>query len=148
MEEYCAHSRTVRPSQCAVCMTLLMASSWSCSISGNKATRARDWSIPVFNHTRLEDCFIQWKKLSVGLEKYVAFPPGLDFSDHLGECSIQREVILEGLPDLITEIALSRGKVTPVGKVLDHRDGGNPSHGYAQYSHGSRNGRHHGQIRN
>jgi mediator of DNA damage checkpoint protein 1 len=117
----------VRPSQCVVCMPLLMASSWFCSISGNKATKAREWSIPVVNHTWLEDCFIRWKKLSVGLEKYVAFPPGLDFSNHLGERSIQREVILEGLPDLIAEIALSQGKVTSVGKVLDHHDGGNPS---------------------
>ena len=100
-----------------------MASSWSCSISGRKATKARDWSIPVVNHTWLEDCFIRWKTLSVGLEKYVAFPPGLDFSNHLGERSIQREVILEGLLDLIAEIALSQGKITSVRKILDHHGG-------------------------
>ncbi|KAH9985135.1 hypothetical protein BJV77DRAFT_1086541 [Russula vinacea] len=92
-------------------------------ISGRKATKARDWSIPVVNHTWLEDCFIRWKTLSVGLEKYVAFPPGLDFSNHLGERSIQREVILEGLLDLIAEIALSQGKITSVRKILDHHDG-------------------------
>ena len=73
-----------------------------------------DWSIPVVNHTWLEDCFIRWKTLSVGLEKYVAFPPGLDFSNHLGERSIQHKVILEGLLDLIAEIALSQGKITSV----------------------------------
>ena len=61
--------------------------------------------------------------MSVGLEKYVVFPPGLDFSSHLGERGIQREAILEGLPDLIAEMAHSQGKVTPMRKGSDHRDG-------------------------
>ncbi|KAI0278529.1 hypothetical protein BC826DRAFT_649275 [Russula brevipes] len=96
-------------------------------VSGNKATKARNWSIPVVNHTWLEDCFIQWKNLSVGLEKYVVFPPGLDFSDHLGERGIQREVILETLPDLIAEMALAQGKVSPVEEGSNDDSGDNPS---------------------
>ena len=98
----------------------LIASSRSCSISGNKATKARNWSIPVVNHTWLEDCFLQWKNLSVGLEKYVVFPPGLDFSDHLGERGIQRGAIFETLPDLIAEMTLERDK-TSSGSI--RRDG-------------------------
>jgi mediator of DNA damage checkpoint protein 1 len=89
--------------------------------------KARNWSIPVVNHTWLEDCFIQWRNLSVGLEKYVVFPPGLDFSDHLGERGIQREVILETLPDLTAEMALAQGKVTSVGEVSNHRNEENSS---------------------
>ncbi|KAI9437338.1 hypothetical protein H4582DRAFT_2077772 [Lactarius indigo] len=85
--------------------------------SGNKANKARNWSIPVVNHTWLEDCFIQWKNLTVGLEKYVVFPPGLDFSDNLGERGIQREVILDSLPDLEAEMAHARSAVTPVAEV-------------------------------
>jgi hypothetical protein len=103
-------------------MTLLL--SWTFSISGNKATKARNWSIPVVNHTWLEDCFIQWRNLSVGLEKYVVFPAGLDFSDHLGERGMQREAILETLPDLVAEMALSQGNETPGS---DHRNGENLS---------------------
>ncbi|KAI0292334.1 hypothetical protein B0F90DRAFT_1770582 [Multifurca ochricompacta] len=95
------------------------------SISGNKATKARNWSIPVVNHTWLEDCFIQWKNLSVGLEKYIVFPPGLDFSDHLGERGIQREVILESLPNLIVEMAYGQDMATPMEEGPDHREGGN-----------------------
>lgn len=98
---------------------------WTCSISGNKATKARNWSIPVVNHTWLEDCFIQWRNLSVGVEKYVVFPPGLDFSDHLGERGMQREAILETLPDLVAEMALSQDDETPVGTGSDHRNGEN-----------------------
>ena len=105
---------------------MTLSSWWPCSISGNKATKARNWSIPVVNHTWLEDCFIQWRNLSVGLEKYVVFPPGLDFSDNLGERGIQREAILESLPDLIAEMALSQDKETPVGVGSDHRNGENP----------------------
>jgi mediator of DNA damage checkpoint protein 1 len=75
----------------------------------------------------LEDCFIQWRNLSVGLEKYVVFPPGLDFSDHLGERGIQREVILETLPDLVAEMALAQGKAVSVDEVPNHRDEENTS---------------------
>ncbi|KAH9051825.1 hypothetical protein EDB87DRAFT_672208 [Lactarius vividus] len=101
-------------------------------ISGNKANKARNWSIPVVNHTWLEDCFIQWKNLTVGLEKYVVFPPGLNFSDNLGERGIQREVILESLPDLETEMAHARSAVTPVAEVSNNDDGGKRSPAYAK----------------
>ncbi|KAH8977291.1 hypothetical protein EDB86DRAFT_2908524 [Lactarius hatsudake] len=100
--------------------------------SGNKANKARNWSIPIVNHTWLEDCFIQWKNLTVGLEKYVVFPPGLNFSDNLGERGIQREVILESLPDLETEMAHARSAVTPVAEVSNNDDGGKQSPTYAK----------------
>lgn len=101
-------------------------------ISGNKANKARNWSIPVVNHTWLEDCFIQWKNLTVGLEKYVVFPPGLDFSGNLGERGIQREVILESLPDLVAEMARARITVTPVAEALNNDDTGKQSLVYAK----------------
>ena len=104
-----------------------------CSFSGNKANKARNWSIPVVNHTWLEDCFIQWKNLTVGLEKYVVFPPGLDFSDNLGERGIQREVILESLPDLVAEMAHARSTVTPVAEVSNNDDAGKQSPVYAKW---------------
>ncbi|KAI0056886.1 hypothetical protein BV25DRAFT_1813329 [Artomyces pyxidatus] len=77
-------------------------------ISGNKTTKAKNWSIPIVNHTWLEDCFVQWKNLTVGLEKYVVFPAGLDFSEHLVERGVPRAVIAEGLHELLAEIDLSK----------------------------------------
>ncbi|EGN97163.1 hypothetical protein SERLA73DRAFT_161344 [Serpula lacrymans var. lacrymans S7.3] len=65
-------------------------------ISGNKTTKARSWSIPVVNHTWLEDCFVQWKNLTVGLEKYIVFPHGVDFAQILGEKGVGK-VILEDM---------------------------------------------------
>ena len=103
-----------------------------CSISGNKANKARNWSIPVVNHTWLEDCFIQWKNLTVGLEKYVVFPPGLDFSDNLGERGIQREVILESLPELVAEMAHAMSTATPVAEVSNNDDTGKQSPAHAK----------------
>ncbi|KAG6371485.1 hypothetical protein JVT61DRAFT_9520 [Boletus reticuloceps] len=44
-----------------------------------KTTRALSWSIPVVNHTWLEDCFVEWRALTVGLERYILYPPGVDF---------------------------------------------------------------------
>jgi len=74
----------------------------------------------------------------VGLEKYVVFPPGLDFSDHLGERGIQREIILETLPDLIAEMTLARGRVNSVGKDSVHRNGENLSQVTVQRPSGRR----------
>ncbi|KAF9219682.1 hypothetical protein BS17DRAFT_788949 [Gyrodon lividus] len=48
-----------------------------------KTTRALAWSIPIVNHTWLEDCFVEWRALTVGLERYVVFPPGIDFGKML-----------------------------------------------------------------
>lgn len=62
------------------------------SISGTKTTKARSWSIPIVNHTWLEDCFVQWRNLTVALEKYIVFPAGVDFSKVLGERGLAREV--------------------------------------------------------
>ncbi|KAF9062435.1 BRCT domain-containing protein, partial [Rhodocollybia butyracea] len=51
---------------------------------GTKTARAREWDIPIVNHTWLEDCFIKWKNLSVGKDRYIYFPPGVDLSPQLG----------------------------------------------------------------
>ncbi|KAH0826410.1 hypothetical protein J3R83DRAFT_5383 [Lanmaoa asiatica] len=48
-----------------------------------KTTRALSWSIPVVNHTWLEDCFVEWSALTVGLERYIVYPPGIDFGKML-----------------------------------------------------------------
>ncbi|KAF8150492.1 hypothetical protein K438DRAFT_1865499 [Mycena galopus ATCC 62051] len=53
--------------------------------SGSKTSKAAEWSIPVVNHTWLEDCFLRWQSLTPALEKYVSHPTGVVFSDLLGE---------------------------------------------------------------
>lgn len=53
-------------------------------LSGTKARKTLSWSIPVVNHTWLEDCFVQWRNLTVGVEKYIVVPPGVDFGTLLG----------------------------------------------------------------
>ncbi|KDQ49612.1 hypothetical protein JAAARDRAFT_165491 [Jaapia argillacea MUCL 33604] len=65
-------------------------------IGGNKTSKAVNWNIPIVNHTWLEDCFVQWQNLTVGVDKYISFPPGVDFSTVLGERGLGR-VGLEGV---------------------------------------------------
>ncbi|THH15096.1 hypothetical protein EW146_g5335 [Bondarzewia mesenterica] len=77
-------------------------------ISGNKTTKAGNWSIPVVNHIWLEDCFIQWKNITVGKEKYITFTPGVNFSNMLGERGIGRSMIQEGLLELEEEMELAK----------------------------------------
>ncbi|KAF8335877.1 uncharacterized protein EI90DRAFT_3287772 [Cantharellus anzutake] len=52
---------------------------------GKKVERAMQWTIPVVNHTWLEDCFRQWRYIepSAKLGAYTVFPPGVDWSDSL-----------------------------------------------------------------
>ncbi|KAK0461234.1 uncharacterized protein EV420DRAFT_1531024 [Desarmillaria tabescens] len=69
--------------------------------TGVKVTKAQAWSIPVVNHTWLEDCFIKWRNLTVGLEKYIGFAPNMDFSQLLGGRGVGRAV--EDLAELERE---------------------------------------------
>ncbi|KAL5495911.1 ESC4 [Sanghuangporus weigelae] len=50
-------------------------------IKGEKSTKAREWNIPIVNHTWLEDCFASWTLITPAQEKYVSFPPGVNFGD-------------------------------------------------------------------
>ncbi|KAI0935547.1 hypothetical protein AcV5_003952 [Taiwanofungus camphoratus] len=59
-------------------------------IEGTKTSKALSWSIPVVNHTWLEDCFVQWRTLTPAHEKYICFPPGVDFSKLLAERKMGR----------------------------------------------------------
>ncbi|OAX40254.1 hypothetical protein K503DRAFT_714884 [Rhizopogon vinicolor AM-OR11-026] len=67
-----------------------------------KTQRAVAWSIPIVNHTWLEDCFLAWKNLTVGVDKYILFPPGVDFGKMLmtpiGSTSASSVYITSGGP--------------------------------------------------
>ncbi|TFK90623.1 hypothetical protein K466DRAFT_543199 [Polyporus arcularius HHB13444] len=54
-------------------------------MSGVKTDKATSWSIPIVNHTWVEDCFVQWRRLTPARDKYITFPPGVDFSTVLAE---------------------------------------------------------------
>ncbi|KAJ3989917.1 hypothetical protein F5890DRAFT_975129 [Lentinula detonsa] len=59
---------------------------------GTKADRARAWGIPIVNHLWLEDCFINWKNMTVGNDRYIHFPQGSDFAPRLGERGVDPNV--------------------------------------------------------
>lgn len=85
------------------------------SKSGNKTDRAAQWSIPVVNHTWLEDCFVTWRNLSVGQEKYVRFSPACDCSGFLGDKGMGRAVILgDAEQDMPTQ-----GLNGPTGSIME-----------------------------
>ncbi|KAJ8468323.1 hypothetical protein ONZ45_g17284 [Pleurotus djamor] len=95
-------------------------------IDGHKTTKAKAWSIPIVNHMWLEDCFVRWRNLTVALEKYIIFPPGVDFTKMLGERScgkvreIEKTVLAraeEGGPEIL-EVVYKVG-VAAVGKGLE-----------------------------
>ncbi|KAI0355785.1 hypothetical protein OH77DRAFT_1424737 [Trametes cingulata] len=59
-------------------------------LHGTKTDKATSWSIPIVNHTWIEDCFVQWRRLTPAREKYIVFPPGVDFSKVLAERGLGR----------------------------------------------------------
>ncbi|KAI0328357.1 hypothetical protein GY45DRAFT_1326498 [Cubamyces sp. BRFM 1775] len=59
-------------------------------LHGTKTDKATSWSIPIVNHTWIEDCFVQWRRLTPAREKYIVFPPGVDFSTVLAERGLGR----------------------------------------------------------
>ena len=60
------------------------------------------------NHTWLEDCFIYWKYISPAHEKYISFPPGLNFSEVLGDRALSRTILHEGLKDVEVDMEEER----------------------------------------
>ncbi|ESK96541.1 brct domain containing protein [Moniliophthora roreri MCA 2997] len=67
--------------------------------NGAKTERAYAWSIPIVNHTWLEDCFVQWRNLTIGTEKYLSHPPGYNFYSCLGRRGYSKAV--EDLEELV-----------------------------------------------
>ncbi|KAJ7198551.1 hypothetical protein GGX14DRAFT_665967 [Mycena pura] len=61
-------------------------------ISGSKTEKAAEWSIPVVNHTWLEDCFLRWKSLTPATPKYVSYPSGVEFFSIVGERGLGNEI--------------------------------------------------------
>ncbi|GBE87637.1 hypothetical protein SCP_1103140 [Sparassis crispa] len=48
-------------------------------VGGTKTAKALSRSIPLVNHTWLEDAFVHWRTPTPAREKYLCFPPGVDF---------------------------------------------------------------------
>ncbi|CCM03482.1 uncharacterized protein FIBRA_05616 [Fibroporia radiculosa] len=88
-------------------------------VSGTKTAKATSWSIPVVNHTWLEDCFVQWRALTPAREKYIIFPPGMDFSQLLADRGLGGRVGFEPgeLEALETENQAAPEREADVGRA-------------------------------
>ncbi|KAJ7503073.1 hypothetical protein B0H11DRAFT_1987692 [Mycena galericulata] len=60
--------------------------------SGTKIVKAMEWSVPIVNHTWLEDCFLHWKSLEPAHLRYTSYPVGVDFQNSLGERSMSNDI--------------------------------------------------------
>ncbi|KAF9231646.1 BRCT domain-containing protein, partial [Melanogaster broomeanus] len=93
-----------------------------------KSTRALSWSIPVVNHTWVEDCFVEWRSLTVGLERYVVFPPGIDFGK-IPKSGSPKSLLVVAKPKSTASAEKSRGvskptssRIPPPGTSTSARD--------------------------
>ncbi|KAG2130893.1 hypothetical protein DEU56DRAFT_740363 [Suillus clintonianus] len=102
-----------------------------------KTQRAVAWSIPIVNHTWLEDCFIAWKNLTVGVDKYILFPPGVDFGKMLmtpiGEDAEYRRSMIDNVEPVTpsTKTPNTTGKAKTASskskpKTIDEIEDGSP----------------------
>lgn len=62
------------------------------SEDGTKVSKARQWRLTVVNHLWLEDCFAQWQWLSPADNRYINFPPGVDWVTNVGSRVIDRSL--------------------------------------------------------
>ncbi|KAJ7032738.1 hypothetical protein C8F04DRAFT_645408 [Mycena alexandri] len=109
------------------------------SLSGSKTDKAAEWSIPIVNHTWLEDCFLRWQKLTPATPKYVSYPPGRDFSDLLGERGVGPLIaeIIEGEArrlGLQENADMSDGEEKEEDREVDNANANYPPHHHSQAS--------------
>ncbi|KAJ7736891.1 hypothetical protein B0H16DRAFT_1326401 [Mycena metata] len=107
------------------------------SLSGSKTAKAAEWSIPIVNHTWLEDCFLRWQKLTPATSKYVTYPPGRDFSDLLGERGVGPlivEIIEEETRKLREEGNADMSDGEEEDREVDNADANYPPHHDSQAS--------------
>ncbi|KAJ6625562.1 BRCT domain-containing protein [Mycena sp. CBHHK59/15] len=93
-------------------------------MGGTKTAKALSWSIPVVHHTWLEDCFVQWRRLTVGVPKYIDFPPNLDFAPMLAERGVAltlEDLGAEEEEDIIAREKAANGR-PPVGTEASARE--------------------------
>ncbi|RPD54429.1 hypothetical protein L226DRAFT_493972 [Lentinus tigrinus ALCF2SS1-7] len=82
-------------------------------LSGTKTDKATSWSIPIVNHTWVEDCFVQWRRLTPARDKYIVFPPGVDFSTVLAERGIGKITWEPGQLEEMQRVANEATTTTP-----------------------------------
>ncbi|KAI0029197.1 hypothetical protein K488DRAFT_56969 [Vararia minispora EC-137] len=88
-------------------------------VFGQKTTKAKNWNIPILNHTWLEDCFVQWRSLPAANDKYIRFPPGLDFARVLGTRGLGRRNVLENVQDVEFEMSQALRMTRGVARGAD-----------------------------
>ncbi|KAJ7496784.1 BRCT domain-containing protein [Mycena latifolia] len=80
--------------------------------SGSKTSKAEEWSIPVVNHTWLEDCFLRRQSFTPTLPKYISYPAGIDFAGILGERGVGPDI-----EEIIAAEAAEEGEISRTDQV-------------------------------
>jgi hypothetical protein len=62
------------------------------SLGSPKTVKAAEWSIPIVNHTWLEDCVLRWQNLTPAHPDYTSYPPGVDLGVKVGERSVGHDI--------------------------------------------------------
>ncbi|KAJ6589993.1 hypothetical protein DFH09DRAFT_1027211 [Mycena vulgaris] len=90
--------------------------------SGPKMTKVAEWSVPIVNHTWLEDCFLRWQRLPLGAQ-YTSYPAGIDFDRILGQTGVD-----VGIAEAIAAEAVKEGVTPPSDQPGDHDSENTASH--------------------
>ncbi|KAJ7689769.1 hypothetical protein B0H17DRAFT_601907 [Mycena rosella] len=99
--------------------TILVAA----QLSGPKMTKAAEWSIPIVNHTWLEDCFLRWQNVTPTLPKYTSYPTSIDFATTLDQIGMGPDIA----KTVAAEVAKG-GETSSSNQGADHKFGNAASH--------------------
>jgi twin BRCT domain len=65
----------------------------SCSLTGQKVTKASEWHIPIVNHFWLEDCYVRWQVLDRSEAAYRDFAPGVNLQKIVGGTHLDTDLL-------------------------------------------------------
>ncbi|WFD18907.1 hypothetical protein MCAP1_001120 [Malassezia caprae] len=92
-------------------------------LRGEKVAKAREWNIPLVNHTWLESCFATWTNQNLAQRQFITFPGAVQLRAVVGHIGVAESSLARYRDE--SEPALSATPPTPAQAVPDeaHDDG-------------------------
>lgn len=86
-------------------------------LKGEKVAKAREWNIPLVNHTWLESCFATWTNQNLAQRQFITFPGAAQLRAVVGHVGVAESSLAAYRPEHEEAPALSSTPPTPAQAV-------------------------------
>ncbi|WFD30799.1 hypothetical protein MSPP1_001823 [Malassezia sp. CBS 17886] len=106
-------------------------------LAGDKVSMAREWNIPIVNHTWVEACFATWTNQNLAQRSFITFPGAATLAATVGVAGVADECLLvgEGRESRGAADARARAAIQRHGAGTASSERGNGSDGMAPQTH-------------